>query len=490
MSTHHDLYIDGHWIEGSGPRLEVLNPATEEVIATLSEGSVDQCRNAIAAARSAFDEGPWPKLTPKQRSRMLQRFHEVMEKRRDDLMKLAFTEIGCTHAIAEGAQVGPAIDQMGYWVDRAATIESVEPLPPMTTSIGTLGQGAILKEPAGVVAAITPYNFPILLAIWKLGPALAAANTVVLKPSPFTPLSALILAEIAEESELPPGVFNVITGGIEIGRTLTTDPRVDIVTFTGSDKVGREVMGQAATGLKKVVLELGGKSANVVLDDADLDDPMFVPSALGGFITHAGQACAATTRILVHRSLHDEVAERLKTALPFVKLGDPSDPEVAMGPLIRDEARRRVERYVNLGLEEGAKILYGGARPRDLPKGYFFEPTLFVDVQNGMRIAQDEIFGPVGVMIPFDSDEEAVRLANDSRYGLGGAVWSRNALRAYSVAKQMRTGFITINGGHGGMSPIPYAPFGGYKQSGLGRECGDLGLDEYRQVKTIAWPVG
>jgi aldehyde dehydrogenase (NAD+) len=490
MSTHHDLFIDGHWGRGGGAPLPVINPATEETIATLTEGTPDQCAKAIAAARTAFDHGPWPRLSPAERARMLVRFHDVMEKRRDDLMKLAFTEIGCTLAIAEGAQVTPAIEQMGYWAERAARIESVQPLPPMTTAIGTLGQGAIVKEPAGVVAAITPYNFPILLAIWKLGPALAAANTVVLKPSPFTPMSALILAEIAEESELPPGVLNVITGGIDVGRALTTDPRVDIVTFTGSDKVGREVMAQAATGLKKVVLELGGKSANLVLDDADLDDPMFVPSTLGGFITHAGQACAATTRILVHRSLHDQVAERLRVALPFVKLGDPSDPEVVMGPLIREEARQRVERYVALGREEGAEVLYGGERPKDLARGFFFEPTLFVGVRNEMTIAQDEIFGPVGVMIPFEDDEEAVRLANDSRYGLGGAVWSRNSLRAYSVAKQMRTGFITINGGHGGMSPIPYAPFGGYKHSGLGRENGDIGLDEYRQIKTIAWPAG
>jgi len=490
MSTQHDLFIAGRWIDGSGPELPVINPSTEEVIDTLSEGDVAQCRSAIRAARSAFDESPWPRLSPKDRSRMLLRFHEVMEKRRADLMKLAFTEIGSTLAMAEGGQVGPAIDQMGYWAERAGRLDSVQALPPMTTPMGILGQGAILREPMGVVAAITPYNFPILLAIWKLGPALATGNTVVLKPSPFTPLSALLLAEIAEESELPPGVLNVVIGGVEVGRTLTTDPAVDLVTFTGSDAVGRQVMAQAATTLKKVLLELGGKSANIVLEDADLDHPMFVPSALGGFITHCGQACAATTRILVHRSIHDQVAERLKTALPFVKLGNPIDPQVVMGPLIREEARARVERYVRLGVEEGARVLYGGARPRGLERGFFFEPTLFVDVANRMKIAQDEIFGPVGVMIPFESDAEAVRLANDSRYGLGGAVWSRNSARAYSVAQQLRTGSITINGGHAGMSPIPYAPFGGYKQSGLGRENGDQGLDEFRQTKTVSWPVG
>jgi len=379
---------------------------------------------------------------------------------------------------------------MGHWAERAATLESVEALPPMTTGVGTLGQGAVLKEPAGVVAAITPYNFPILLAVWKLGPALATGNTVVLKPSPYTPLSALIFGEIAEEAELPQGVLNVVTGGIEVGRALTTEPGVDIVTFTGSDAVGREVMAQAATGLKKVVLELGGKSANLVLEDANLDDPLFLPSALGGFITHSGQACAVTTRLLVHRSLYDEVAARLQAALPFVKIGNPLDPEVAMGPLIREQARERVERYVKLGLEEGAKLLAGGSRPKDLAKGFFFEPTLFGDVDNRMKIAQDEIFGPVGCLIPFDSDEEAVRLANDSRYGLGGAIWSGNSLRAYELAKKVRTGSITINGGHAGMSPMPYAPFGGYKQSGLGRENGDLGLEEYRQVKTVSWPAG
>jgi acyl-CoA reductase-like NAD-dependent aldehyde dehydrogenase len=284
----------------------------------------------------------------------------------------------------------------------------------MTTGIGTLGQGAILKEPAGVVAAITPYNFPILLAVWKLGPALAVGNTAVLKPSPFTPLSALTLAEIAEESELPPGVLNVVIGGIEVGRVLTTDRGVDLVTFTGSDTVGRQVMAQAATTLKKVVLELGGKSANIVFEDADLDDPMFVPSALGGFITHCGQACAATTRIIVHRSIHDEVAERLKAALPYVKLGDPRDPDVAMGALIRAEAeslqiRQRhipaeeiVERCLLRLANEGARILEEGIalRASDCDtmylNGYGFPgwrggPMWQVDNVIGMKAAAEKI---------------------------------------------------------------------------------------------------
>jgi aldehyde dehydrogenase (NAD+) len=485
------LYIGGRWVDGRSDRAtSVINPATEEVIATVSEASRDDAHAAVQAARDAFDAGPWPRMSGRERSRLLSRFAEIMARRIADLERIALDEVGSTPVLNELAQVGPTIESMAHWADVAASLDRVEPLPPVQTSAGLFGQGAILLEPVGVVAAITPYNFPIQLNTWKIGPALAAGNTIVLKPSPYTPLSALIFGEIAEEAGLPAGVVNVITGGVEPGEALTLDPGVDLVTFTGSDGVGRTVMAQAAQGLKRVLLELGGKSANILLEDTDLDHPSVVAGAVGGFIMHAGQGCSLQTRILVHRSLEKTLLDKMRAALEFVKVGNPRDPGVVMGPLIRDVARDRVERYVRMGLEAGAELVFGGRRPRDLTKGYFFEPTLFRGVKNSMAIAQDEIFGPVGVVIPFSDDDEAVAIANDSRYGLAGGVWSPNSSRAYDVAKRLRCGWVTVNGGHAGMSPIPNAPFGGYKHSGIGRECGQRGLEEYMEIKTVSWPAG
>lgn len=285
---------------------------------------------------------------------------------------------------------------------------------------------------------------------------------------------------------LPPGVLNIITGDADAGRTLTRHPDVDIVSFTGSDTVGRTVYQQGAESFKKVVLELGGKSANILLDDADLD--RVIESVLAGFLTHAGQGCALMTRILVHRSLHDELVGRVKAALDYIQVGDPADPAVTMGPLIREVQRERVEALIRTGIDEGAQLAHGGGRPAGRDRGYFVEPTLFVGVDNAMTIARSELFGPVAVVIPFDDDAEAVALANDSAYGLSGGVWSADPIRAYAVAEQLRTGMVVINGGGGGLSP--HGPFGGYKHSGLGREFGAHGLSEFLQHKTIQWPVG
>ncbi|WP_231611386.1 aldehyde dehydrogenase family protein, partial [Rhodococcus sp. CX] len=332
---------------------------------------------------------------------------------------------------------------------------------------------------------ITPFNFPFFLNVFKVAPALAAGCTAVLKCSPYTPFEALVFGEVAEAAGLPDGVLNIITGDVEAGAALTTNPGVDIVSFTGSDTVGTKVYGQSAQSLKKVVLELGGKSANILLDDADLDDVM--QSVLGGFITHAGQGCALLTRILVHESLHDELVARVKMALDYVTVGDPADPAVTMGPLIRETQRRRVEELIRVGQDEGAEIAYGGGRPAGLDKGFFVEPTLFVGVDNSMRIAQTEVFGPVGVVIPIRDDEDAVRIANDSPFGLAGGVWSSDPLRAHGIARRLRTGMVVVNGGGGGLSPD--GPFGGYKRSGIGREFGAAGLSEFLQHKTIQWPA-
>ncbi len=336
-----------------------------------------------------------------------------------------------------------------------------------------------------MVAAITPFNYPFFVNMSKIVPALAAGCTVVLKPSPFTPLMALLIAEIADEVGLPPGVLNVVTGDIEAGRLLTSHPAVDVVTFTGSGPVGSEIMGQAATGVKRVVLELGGKSANIILGDANLDRA--VPHAVLGFTRHSGQGCACLTRVLVHESRYDEAVDRLAAGLANLQVGDPADPATDMGPLIRESQRARVERYVGIGRQEGARLVYGGGRPAGMDRGFFVEPTLFADVKSSMTIAQEEVFGPVGVVIPFADDAEAVAIANDSIYGLSGAVWSGDPARAYTVASQVRTGMIMLNGGGGGTNS--HGPFGGYKQSGIGREFGEAGLEEYLETKTVGWGV-
>jgi aldehyde dehydrogenase (NAD+) len=344
----------------------------------------------------------------------------------------------------------------------------------------------ILKEPVGVVGAITAFNYPIYLNLAKVVPALAVGNTVVLKPSPYTPLEALVLGEIAEAAALPPGVLNVITGGVSESEHLTTHPDVDMISFTGSDFVGKEIMKQAADGLKKVVLELGGKSPNIVFAGSDV--ARFAAAAAYTFTIHAGQGCALPTRILADRSIYDDVVSALTDALAKVEVGDPAEPTVTMGPLIREAQRERVERYVATGMAEGARLAWGGGRPAHLPRGYFVEPTLFADVDSSMAVAQDEIFGPVGVVIPFDGEDEAVAIANDTRYGLAASIWHPKPTRAYELAKKVQAGTVTINGGGGGASP--WAPFGGYKQSGIGREFGDYGMLEFTQLKTVSWSAG
>ncbi|BBX21704.1 aldehyde dehydrogenase [Mycolicibacter terrae] len=480
------LYIDGGWTDGTGDDpITVLNPATEEAIAEVPQATVEDIDAAVGAARRAFDEGPWPAMTPTERARILAKMADELQRRRAELVELNITEAGCTRLISEYLQVGTPIDHFSDLATRVLPQFTFE--EPVRPIIGHgIGQGVVVREPYGVAGLITAFNFPFLLNLAKLGPALAAGCTAVLKCSPYTPLEALILGEIADAAGLPPGTVNIVTGDVAAGEALTRHPGVDILSFTGSDTVGRKVYAQGAETVKKVVLELGGKSANIILDDTDLDKVM--ESVLGGFITHAGQGCALQTRILVHQSLHDELVARIVGGLGFISVGDPADPANLMGPLIRDVQRRRVEELIATGVQEGAQIAYGGGRPAHLDRGYFLEPTLFVGVDNGMRIAQEEFFGPVGVVIPFRDDDEAVRIANDSRFGLSGGVWSADPVRAVGVARRLRTGMVVINGGGGGLNPN--SPFGGYKYSGIGREFGGHGLSEYLQHKALQWPIG
>lgn len=480
------LFIGGEWVDSSGDEeLEVVNPATEEVVGRVPQAAVADVDRAVDAARRAFDEGPWPRMSPRERSDLLVRFTQAILDRRAELVDLIIVEAGSARPIAEGFQFDTAFGYASWFAERAATFPYVEPLPPQGGPRG-LGQGVIHKEPRGVVAAITPFNFPLYLNLAKVAPALAAGNTVVLKPSPYTPLEAFVLGEFAEAAGLPPGVLNVVTGDVPAGERLTTHPGVDMVSFTGSDLVGKRIMGQAAEGLKKTLLELGGKSPNILFSGADLD--AFVRSAAMGFIIHCGQGCALPTRILAQRDVYDAVVERVAAFLGKIRVGDPMDAKVMMGPLIREAQRERVERYVATGTEEGARLAFGGGRPADLPRGFFVEPTLFADVRSSMTVAQDEIFGPVGVAIPFDDEEEAIAIANDSRYGLAASLWHPDPVRAYELAGRVQAGTVTVNGGGGG--PNVWGPFGGYKHSGIGREFGDYGLLEYLQLKTITWSAG
>ena len=484
-TLHYQLFIDGAWTDGESESVvEVVNPATESVIGTAAQATQKDVVRAIESARRAFDEGPWPRMSPRERSAVLVRMADVLDRRRAELIELNIAEAGSVRMLSETLQVGIPLEHFRDTAERVLTTFAFE--QPMLPSVGQgLGQGVVLKEPAGVAALISAYNFPLFLNLFKVAPALAAGCTAVLKPAPTTPLEAFVLGDIAEEAGLPAGVLNIVTGDIDAGQELTTNPMVDLVSFTGSDTVGRLVANQASSTLKKVVLELGGKSANIVCDDADLSKVL--PTVIQNMVTHAGQGCALLTRTLVHRSRYDELVEMATATLAHISVGDPQDASTMMGPLISAAQRDKVESLIATGVAEGAQIAFGGGRPAGLDTGFFVEPTLMTGVKNEMAVAQREFFGPVGVVIPFDDDDEAVRLANASDYGLAGGVWARDPLRAYGIAKRIRAGLIAVNGGGPGLSP--HGPFGGYKQSGLGREWGAFGLEEFLEAKTVHWPV-
>jgi aldehyde dehydrogenase (NAD+) len=486
FTSYDKLYIDGRWVDAtSDESLDVINPATEEVIGHAPQGSVGDTIAAITAARRAFDTGPWPRTSQAERAAILRRMATAMQNRYDDLIAVNIAESGSTVMLANFLQVATPIEHMFDMADRVLPRYDFETaMAPYAKQFMGLGSGVVRHEAVGVAALITPFNFPLFLNVFKVAPALAAGCTAVLKPSPYTPLEALLLGEIADEAGLPPGVLNIVTGDIPAGEELTRNPMVDLVSFTGSDGVGRAVYAQAAPGLKKVVLELGGKSANIIFPDADLGQA--AASVVQHFTTHAGQGCSLLTRTVVHESVHDELVGLVTALLAKISVGDPGvDQTVGMGPLIREKQRASVEAAIEGARRDGAEVAFGGGRPAGLDKGFFLEPTLFTGVRNSMDIARKELFGPVGVVIPFSDDAEAVTIANDSEYGLGGGVWSADTLRAYDVAKQMRTGYVDLNGG--GPQLSPHGPFGGYKASGLGREWGEFGLAEFLVDKSITW---
>ncbi|MBL7627028.1 aldehyde dehydrogenase family protein [Frankia sp. CN6] len=484
MGSETRILIDGELVEAdSGKTFDNINPATEETLGQVADASNTEMRRAISAARRAFDETDWS-TNRALRKRCLEQLQDALEAEQAELREELILEVGCPRMVTNGPQLDdPLASALRY---PAKLIEEFrwEAELPDAPAMGVLTQRRVWKEPVGVVGAIVPWNFPFEVALNKLGQALATGNTVVLKPAPDTPWNATRIGRlVAERTDIPPGVVNVVTSSDHlVGEQLTLSPQVDLISFTGSTAVGQRIMEKGAATLKRVFLELGGKSATIVLDDADL--PAAVTTGLG-VCYHAGQGCAIQTRMLLSRSRYDEGVEILKAALAAAPYGDPQRPDVMMGPVISAKQRDRVLGYIERGVREGATLALGGGRPRHLSKGWYVEPTLFTDVDNSMTIAQEEIFGPVLVVIPFDDDDDAVRIANDSRYGLSGAVFSGSLERSLAVARRVRTGDLGINGG------TPYGadlPFGGYKHSGIGRQNGVEGFEQYLETKALAWP--
>lgn len=480
------LLIDGRLVEArSGKRYANVDPATEAVIGEVADAGAEDAQAAVAAARRAFDAGPWS-TDRALRKRGLAQLREALRDAAPELRAQVVAETGAPMAITEnGPQGDGPIAILDYVLGLMDRYEWESELP-VTNTMGVPSRRLVWREPAGVVAAISPWNFPFQINMAKIAPALAAGCTVVLKSAPETPWTATILGRlVAERTDIPPGVFNVLTSSepAAVGEALVADPRVDMVSFTGSTATGRRIMASAAATVKKVFLELGGKSANIICDDAD-----FPTALLSGLAVcyHAGQGCAITTRILLPKSRYAEGVEILKTMFGYIRLGDQRAPQQIMGPLVSERQRRRVLDYIEIGKNEGARLVCGGGRPAHLDKGWWVEPTLFADVDNGMRIAREEIFGPVLVAIPYADDDDAVRIANDSIYGLSGSVYSADPQRALAIARRIRSGTLNVNGAN---FFAPDAPFGGYKQSGIGREMGVQGFEEYLQTKTVALPA-
>jgi len=473
-------YIDGKWVDPDCGRYDDIDPASEKAIATAPDASVAQVDSAIAAARRAFDSGVWSAAAPEERARCLDQLGAALLECADDFYVLAQLEWGCSANERMIHVEGPAV-----MASRAGQL-AMEPAEQAIDAWGAAGTTLLRYEPLGVVSVLTPWNFPHTLNAMKLGSALAAGNTIVLKPSPLTPLAGLALARIVDEhTDIPPGVVNVITpSSVEASKLLSTDPRVDMVSFTGSSAVGREVMAGAARSMKRILLECGGKSASILLDDVEITDELLGRVLFEGCTLHAGQACILNSRLVVPDSLHDDVVEGLAELARNVAVGNTIDPAVQMGPLISRPHLERVEGMVLRAVRDGATVAAGGSRPRNLSRGFFFEPTILTNVAPDAHIAQEEVFGPVLTILRYRDDEDAIAIANDSPYGLGGAIWGSDVDHAVAVARRIRTGQVSING------CIPGdAPFGGFKQSGIGREGGIIGLRSYMEPKAIGVPA-
>ncbi|MCC2277268.1 aldehyde dehydrogenase [Streptomyces sp. ET3-23] len=476
---HRHLFIGGTpAAPATDAVLDVVSPHTEEIIGRVPHAAPADVDRAVAAARTAFDSGVWPGLPPEERIAVVTRIKDAIAARHEEFARLISAQNGSPYS---WSVLGQALGAVMVW---DCAISVARGFPCEERRAGAFGPLLVRHEPVGVVAAVVPWNVPQFTAATKLAPALLAGCSVILKPSPETPLDAYLLAEIAAEAGLPEGVLSVLPAGRETGEYLVGHPGVDKVAFTGSVAAGKRVMEVAARNLTRVTLELGGKSAAIVLPDADLD------AAVAGIVPSAwmnnGQACVAQTRVLAPRTHYAELAERLAAAAAELTVGDPLDPATAVGPLVTRRQRDRSLEYIALGREEGAKVLAGGGRPAGREKGWYVEPTLFGDVDNAMRIAREEIFGPVVCLLPYEDEEEAVAIADDSDYGLSGSVWTGDVERGLEVARRVRTGTYCVNT----FSLDMMGPFGGYKSSGLGREFGPEGFAEYLEHKTIHLPAG
>jgi acyl-CoA reductase-like NAD-dependent aldehyde dehydrogenase len=470
VKTFEHFYIDGGWQKPLGTEtIEVRSASTEEVIGRVPKGTAADVDRAVAAARRAFDSG-WGSTTPAERAEWVNKLAAALERRVQDIATTISQEVGMPIRMSTIVQAQSPVNITRTFADLAASVHLEE----------AVGNSIIVREPFGVVGAITPWNYPLHQILAKVAPAMAAGCTMVLKPAELAPLNGYHLAEACMDIGLPRGVLNIVNGaGSVVGEAIVAHPDVDMISFTGSVRAGQRVSAVAAETIKKVTLELGGKSAFVVLDDAPLEKA--IPAGVNNAMLNSGQTCSAWTRMVVPRSRLTEVVELASASVARLTVGDPLDPKAKLGPVISGGQRQIVESYIRKGIEEGARLIAGGRRPEGFARGHYVEPTIFTDVRSKMTIAQEEIFGPVLSILPYDSEDEAIAIANDSIYGLAGGVWSGDQERAIRVARRMRTGQVDVNGGRFN----PLAPFGGYKRSGIGREFGKHGLEEYFQIKSL-----
>jgi acyl-CoA reductase-like NAD-dependent aldehyde dehydrogenase len=485
MVSNSRLLIGGDWVGGDDGGYEVVNPATEAVVGEAPEASVEQARAAAGAAREAFDS--WSRTTPQQRHDLLKAAADRLRERLDDLVGLVIAETGCTATVGRQMQVPVAAGRFDRYA-LGALEPQVLPLPPQEMPPTPLAPGGLMgalarRAPVGVVACITPYNFPIVSMAGKIGPALAMGNTVIVRPAPQDPLAVIELVRLLEEVGFPPGVVNVVTGSSPASaEALVESPDVDMISFTGSTAVGLRIAEAGARTLKRLLLELGGKGAAIVLDDADVATAVKAIGSVWAF--HSGQICTAPTRAVVHRSRYDELVGGLAQMAGMLPVGDPLDEGTIVGPLITGAHRERVEGYIELGRKEGADVVAGGGRPQHLDRGFYVEPTLLAGCRADMRVSREEIFGPVVVVEAFDDDEEAIKLANDSDFGLYDYVFTADSGRGMRVARRLRAGNVGINT----VQRNHETPFGGTKYSGVGRDGGSFGLHAYSELQSVVWP--